>query len=163
MNFSFWLNNEEFRLALEEKNENNIQVTLGQKKYLVSAEFLSASELLLNIDGKIYNIIMEFNSSGYSVYVNGKFFKIEKKSALQILETHKTKLKKRDVKTSMPGRIAKILLREGDRVKEGQAVLVLEAMKMENEIKSPQAGIIKRIGPKTGSYVEGGSLLFSVE
>jgi len=163
MNISFWLDNKEFRLTLEEKRENNIQVTLGQKKYHVSAEFLSANELLLNIDGKIYNIIIDFNSSCFSVYVDGKFFKIEKKSASQILAAHKTTLKKREVKTSMPGRIVKILLQEGDRVKEGQAVLVLEAMKMENEIKSPQSGIIKRIGPKAGSYVEGGSLLFSVE
>jgi biotin carboxyl carrier protein len=97
------------------------------------------------------------------VYVNGRFFKIEKKSASQILGVQKVRLRKRDIKTSMPGRIVKILLQEGDRVSEGQAVLVLEAMKMENEIKSPQSGIIKRIGPKAGSYVEGGSLLFSVE
>lgn len=163
MNISFWLDNEEFRLTLEEKRENNVQVTLGQKKYLVSAESLSVHELLLNINGKIYNIIIDFNSSCYSVYVNGKFFKIEKKSASQILGAQKTRLRKRDIKTSMPGRIVKILLQEGDRVREGQAVLVLEAMKMENEIKSPQSGVIKRIGPRAGSYVEGGSLLFSVE
>jgi len=163
MNVSFWLNDEEFRLTLEEKRENNIQVTLGQKKYLVSTEFLSANELLLNINGKIHNVVIDFNSSCYSVYVNGRFFKIEKKSASQILGAQKIRLRKRDVKTSMPGRIVKILLQEGDSVKEGQAVLILEAMKMENEIKSPQSGVIKRIGPKAGSYIEGGSLLFSIE
>jgi biotin carboxyl carrier protein len=163
MKISFWLDNEEFRLTLEEKRENNIQVTLGQKKYRVSTEFLSASELLLNVNGKIYNIIIDFNSSCYSVYVKGRFFKIEKKLASQILRAQKIRLRKRDVKTSMPGRIVKILLHEGDRVKEGEAVLILEAMKMENEIKSPQSGVIKKIGPKAGSYVEGGSLLFSVE
>jgi len=163
MNISFWLDNEEFRLTLEEKRENNIQVTVGQKKYRVSTEFLSANELLLNVNGKIYNIIIDFNSSCYSVYVKGRFFKIEKKLASQTLRAQKIRLRKRDVKTSMPGRIVKILLHEGDRVKEGEAVLVLEAMKMENEIKSPQSGVIKKIGPKAGSYVEGGFLLFSVE
>ena len=163
MNISFWLDKEEFRLNLEEERENNIQVTLGSKKYLVSVESLSTNELLLNIDGKIYDIIIDCNSSGFSVYVNGRFFKIEKKSASQILGTQKTKHKKRDIKSSMPGRIVEILLQEGDEVKEGQAVLVLQAMKMENEIKSPQSGVIKKIGPKAGEHVESGSLLFSVE
>jgi biotin carboxyl carrier protein len=162
MNISFWLEKEEFRLKLEEKKENNICVTLGKKKYFVSSEILSPTELLLNVDGKIYEIMIDFNASGFSVYVNGRYFKIEKKSVSQILETQK-KQKKRDIKASMPGRIVKILLEEGDDVKDGQAVLVLEAMKMENEIKSPQSGLIKRIGPKAGDYVESGSLLFSVE
>jgi len=163
MNISFWLDKEEFRLNLEEKKENSVCVTLGKKKYSVSSENLSANELLLNVNGKIYDVMIDFNASGFSVYVNGRYFKIEKKSVSQIIETQKAKQKKRDVKASMPGRIVKILLEEGDEVRDGQAVLVLEAMKMENEIRSPQSGLIKRIGPKDGDYVESGSLLFSVE
>ncbi len=54
-------------------------------------------------------------------------------------------------------------MKEGDKVKEGQAVLVLEAMKMQNEIKSPQSGIITKINPTAGDSVEAGALLFSVE
>ena len=50
----------------------------------------------------------------------------------------------------MPGRIIKILAGDDDAVEEGQAVLILEAMKMQNEIKSPQKGRIARIGPKPG-------------
>ena len=48
-------------------------------------------------------------------------------------------------------------------VEEGQAVLILEAMKLQNEIKSPQKGRLTKIGPKAGSSVETGALLFSVE
>jgi len=55
------------------------------------------------------------------------------------------------------------LVKEGEKVKENQAVMVLEAMKMQNEIKSPQAGIITKIGAKSGDSVETGSLLFSIE
>jgi len=56
----------------------------------------------------------------------------------------------------------KILLKEGDEVEEGQAVLILEAMKMQNEIKSPQAGKITKIRPKAGDSVETGAVLFAV-
>ena len=90
-------------------------------------------------------------------------FKVEKKSAYQILGNRNAEQKKRDIKTSMPGKIIKVLVREGDKVQEGQAVLILEAMKMQNEIKSPQSGQIVRIIPQAGDSVETGALLFSVE
>lgn len=162
MNMSFWLKNKEFKLNLVEREKDDIEVSLGKKKYHVSAEFLSADEVILNIDGKIHNVIINSNSTFYSVYVNGKVFKIEKKSAVQILGKKSEKKRKRDIKTSMPGRIVKVFLKEGDDVAEGQAVLILEAMKMQNEIKSPQPGKITKIEPKAGEYVESGSLLFTV-
>jgi len=163
MDFSFWLNDKEFRLSFEEKTENNILVSLDKRKYRVSVEFLSSDEILLNIDGKIYNIIINSNSLYFSVCVNGKFFRIERKSALRILERKVDKPKKQDIRTSMPGRVVKFFVEEGSKVKEGQPILVLEAMKMQNEIKSPQSGIVTKINPKAGDSVETGSLLFSVE
>jgi biotin carboxyl carrier protein len=63
----------------------------------------------------------------------------------------------------MPGRIVKVFIREGDRVEEGQAVLVLEAMKMQNEIKSPQSGVLSSLNFSEGEYAEAGAILFSVE
>ncbi len=163
MDFSFWLNDKEFRLNLEEKTESDILVSLGKRKYHVSVEFLSPDEILLNIDGKIYDIIINSNSSYYSVSVNGKSFKIERKSAQRILKEKVEKPKKQDIRTSMPGRVVKVFVEEGSKVKEGQPILVLEAMKMQNEIKSPRSGIIITINPKAGDAVETGSLLFSVE
>ena len=163
MDFSFWLDNKEYRLNLEERVENEILVFLGKKQYRVSVEFISGDEILLNIDGRIHNVIVNSNTLFYSVYVNGRFFKIEKKSVSQILGKKGAKTQKRDIKTSMPGRIVKVFIKEGDKVKEDQAVLVLEAMKMQNEIKSPQSGVITRIGPAAGDSVEAGALLFSVE
>ena len=163
MKLSFWLDDKEFKLNLEEKRNNNVLITLGKKEYLVSAEFIAENKLMLQINGRIYDVYVNSNSSGYYVYLNGKSFNVERKSVSQILGKQQTKQKKRDIKTSMPGRIVKVLVQEGDNVKEGQAVLILEAMKMENEIKSPQAGKITRLIPQPGEYVETGSILFSVE
>ena len=163
MEFSFWLDDKEFRLTFVEKTDNNILVSLDKRKYLVSAEFLSPDEILLNINGKIYDIIINSNSLYYSVCVNGRFFKVERKSALRILEGKVEKTKKHDIRTSMPGRVVKVFVEEGSKVKEGEPILVLEAMKMQNEIKTPQSGIITKINPRPGDSVETGSLLFSVE
>jgi len=164
MNFSFWLANKEFKVNLEEQGKNRLRVSLGKKTYDVSVELLGEGELLLIVDGRTYNIVIDNNSaSSCSVYLNGRYYKIEKRSATQILGAKTEKAKKREVKTSMPGKIVKVLAKEGDEVEEGQPILVLEAMKMQNEIKSPQSGRVIKISPKDGDSVETGALLFSVE
>ncbi len=159
---SFWIDKKEFRLNLKQVEKNDIQVSLGKRTYHVTAEFLNPDEILLNIDGKIHDVIIGSNTTSYFVYVNGRCYQIEKKSALQILGEEEDKQQTISVTTSMPGRIVKVLLKEGEQVQEGQAVLILEAMKMQNEIKSPRAGRIIKIGPKTSESVETGALLFTV-
>ncbi|MBM3285271.1 MAG: hypothetical protein FJY81_05305 [Candidatus Aminicenantes bacterium] len=163
MHFSFWLGQKEYTINLEEKEKNFLRVTLGGRVFDVSVEFITRDELLLKIDGKVYNIIVNSNSLSHSVYVNGRLFRIEKRSALQILKEEKGRAKKKDVKITMPGRVVQVVAQEGEEVEAGQPVLVLEAMKMQNEIKSPRAGKISRIHFRAGDYVETGSVLFSVE
>lgn len=163
MNFSFWLEQKEYRINLEEKAKNNLRVSVNEQDFEVSVEFVGKNELLLNINGRVYNVVINSNSLSHSVYINGRLFKIEKRSALEILKGDKGRAKKREVKISMPGRVVQVMAREGEEVEEGQAVVVLEAMKMQNEIKSPQTGKISRIHFKAGDYVEAGAVLFAVE
>ena len=59
----------------------------------------------------------------------------------------------------MPGKIVRILVREGDPVEAGQGLLVVEAMKMQNEIRSPKSGIIERVLAAEGQPVNAGEIL----
>lgn len=68
-----------------------------------------------------------------------------------------------EVKAPMPGMILKLKKKKGDEVNHGEAVMILEAMKMENEIRSVNKGIIKDVYVKEGAAVEKGAVLFSVE
>ena len=63
----------------------------------------------------------------------------------------------------MPGTILKVLKASGDAVKTGEVVLILEAMKMENEITAPVDGTIGSLNLTEGSTVAGGDLLFDVK
>lgn len=63
------------------------------------------------------------------------------------------------VKTQMPGRIVRLLVAEGDAVEKGEPMLVVEAMKMENEIKAPRDGIVKRFAVAAGDLVEAKAVL----
>jgi biotin carboxyl carrier protein len=59
----------------------------------------------------------------------------------------------------MPGKVVKVLVREGEEVTAGQGVLVIEAMKMQNELRAPRAGCVERIHAAEGAGVETGALL----
>ena len=63
----------------------------------------------------------------------------------------------------MPGKVIAVLVSEGDSIEKGQGLVIVEAMKMENEVRSPIAGEVKEIKVKTGDAVEGGAVLLIVE
>jgi glutaconyl-CoA/methylmalonyl-CoA decarboxylase subunit gamma len=67
------------------------------------------------------------------------------------------------VKAPLPGSIFKLLVREGDRVKAGQTVLIMEAMKMENEIHCASGGVVKELRVKEGQAVLEGDVLLVIE
>ena len=67
------------------------------------------------------------------------------------------------VAASMPGMVITVAISEGDKVKEGQKLMVLEAMKMETTINSPTGGIVKSIQTPAGTQVEAGDLLVTLE
>ena len=69
----------------------------------------------------------------------------------------------RPVKAPMPGRVVRVLVAAGDEVEEGQGVVVIEAMKMQNELKSPKAGRVARVGVAVGETVGSGDVLVVVE
>ncbi len=67
------------------------------------------------------------------------------------------------VNAPMPGNILAINVNVGDTVSEGQVLMILEAMKMENEIMAPKSGKITSIGVTTGAVVESGAVLCTIE
>lgn len=68
-----------------------------------------------------------------------------------------------DVSTSMPGNIVDVLVKQGDLVKAGQAVLISEAMKMETEVQAPIAGTVKAVHVAKGDRVNPGEVLIEIE
>jgi biotin carboxyl carrier protein len=68
-----------------------------------------------------------------------------------------------ELKTAMPGKVVSILLEAGTAVEKGDGVMVVEAMKMQNELKSPKAGVIKEIRVTEGAAVSAGDILATIE
>jgi biotin carboxyl carrier protein len=70
---------------------------------------------------------------------------------------------KQNVNSSMPGKVVRLLVAEGDAVERGQGLIVVEAMKMQNEIKCPKTGRVEKILVREGQPVNTGEILLTVE
>ncbi len=68
-----------------------------------------------------------------------------------------------EIKTAMPGKVVRVLTEVGAEVKTGDGVVIVEAMKMQNEMKSPKDGVIKEIRFATGATVNAGDVLAVIE
>ena len=68
-----------------------------------------------------------------------------------------------EIKTAMPGKVVRILVEVGDEVSKGDGVLVVEAMKMQNELKSPKHGVVKEIRVIESATVAAGDILATIE
>jgi biotin carboxyl carrier protein len=70
---------------------------------------------------------------------------------------------RQEIAAPMPGKVVRVLVNAGDTVEEGQGVVVVEAMKMQNEMKSPKAGTVAEIRTRTDATVSAGEVLIVVE
>lgn len=68
-----------------------------------------------------------------------------------------------EIVTQMPGKVVRIIAKEGDEVVSGDGVIVVEAMKMQNEMKSPKDGAVKKILKQEGETVNAGDVLVVIE
>ena len=114
-----------------------------------------------------YLVDVDSEDTNYSVYARGSFrnLKLYNDEMLlhESLKTGKGMSSNNDLVSGMPGKIVKIFVKPGQEVKEGDPLLVMEAMKMENEMRSSQDGIIAEVKVAEADTVEGGATLITFE
>lgn len=112
--------------------------------------------------------IVEKSQNKYTVLLNGVSYTFTIETPIsykrkKYIEKNKQKSKTEMVGAPMPGKIMDILLEEGAKVKEGESLLILEAMKMQNEIGSPVSGTVKKVHIKINDIVNKEDLLIEIE
>ncbi len=107
------------------------------------------------------------NGTDYTVYTRGVFktFKIYNDETLlhESLKAGGSVGSAANLTSGMPGKIVKVFVKPGDEIKEGDPLLIMEAMKMENEMRAPRAVKIKEVLVKAGDNVESGANLINFE
>lgn len=109
-------------------------------------------------------ISTDFVSKVIVIKINGEHYEVAIKDKMDLLleqlgMTQATSSLAKNIIAPMPGLILQLHVKEGDEVKKGDAIMVLEAMKMENTLKSPGDGIVKNILVKAGDSVEKNQVL----
>ena len=109
-------------------------------------------------------IHLDRESKEVALKINGRRFDLKVKDKFDLLlerlgMSQNSSSQIREIKAPMPGLILNIHIEEGQEVKKGEAIMILEAMKMENIIKSPGEGIVKKINVEVGQSVDKNSLL----
>jgi glutaconyl-CoA/methylmalonyl-CoA decarboxylase subunit gamma len=100
-----------------------------------------------------------FNDISYTFTVETPFSLQRKK----VLDSKQGKVEKEFIKAPMPGKIIDVLVREGSSVQKGEPVVILEAMKMQNEILSPVNGIVEKVSAKPNTNVMKDDLLVEIK
>ncbi len=145
------------------------ELTVDDEKFHYELLSVCDHSFILKLNNKVYELTSErLNSDLFKVLVNGYQTEVIVRTALQekafkLLEgTASFQHHHRNVKAPMPGLILKIKKNIGEKVEQGESVIILEAMKMENDLKAPASGIIEEVFVKEGSAVEKGFNLFSI-
>jgi biotin carboxyl carrier protein len=151
-----------------ERRESSWLVRVGDTDYRVDTAPVGATARSLRVDGGQYEVEVAHRGDGrYEVSRGGWVEELRVQDPLAYLASRAhgeiAEHSSLTVNAYMPGRVAAILVEEGATVAAGDGVLVLEAMKMENEIQAERDGVIGRIVVTLGQAVEGGDPLFELD
>ena len=127
-----------------------------------SSDGQKSSEYTITVDGKDYHMAVDGNTAT----VNGKSFQVDIRNVESRVQATTqvtaSATEVTSVRSQMPGAVYKILVSSGDHVSEGQAVLIMEAMKMEMEVPAPVAGTIASVNVGVGDHVTTGQVLAEI-
>nr|WP_240475478.1 biotin/lipoyl-containing protein [Vulgatibacter incomptus] len=151
-----------------DKGDGVYEVTLDGQVHVLDALELSHGAVSLIVDHASYSVEFEDTADGsVNVLVRDQVFSVD------VLDERRLRMRAAGgrfavegpqmITAPMPGKVVKYLVAVGEEVAEGQGLVVVEAMKMENELKSPKSGVVKEVFAKEGASVESGAKLVVVE
>jgi biotin carboxyl carrier protein len=157
-----------FRVNVNQNQNFELNTDKLKELDLVSNGELTYHLLDKNKSFQVDVIQADFNKKEYIVSLNSKTYNLKISDALDIMieemgYSFNGSKKLNAIHAPMPGIIIDLEVKQGDKVKEGDSILILEAMKMENSIKCPKDGIVKSVHTQKGDAVEKGRLLIELE
>ena len=160
------LGDQKFRIEIREEGDA-VSVRLGEREIPVDVLSLGSGLYSLLIKGFSFEVDVMEGEESLIVMVRGQAFPVSihdgRKRLSRGATQGATRTGLRSITAPMPGKVTRHLVRVGDEVEAGDGVIVLEAMKMENELKAPSAGAVKEIMVPEGTVVKGGDILVVIE
>lgn len=167
-----------------------VEIKIGDRIAWVNLLSQNENILKVEVDGKIYDVDLMHTADGtFSILEGGHSYNIElvphqdskkytaytlyQSYELDVIDAEARYLKNRGANgfdskentifSPMPGKVVNVLVKEGDKIEEGETAIIISAMKMESEYKAPKAGIVKKVNVKNGDTIEGNQVLIELE
>jgi acetyl/propionyl-CoA carboxylase alpha subunit len=166
MKLTTLINGAERQLELQKPSE-------ARQTHAFSIDGLEGQADIREIHPGVYSILLgarsfevkiEYGDNGYRVLVDGRLYEIAVRDPRKLARGGVGLVAAGPLKITapMPGKVVRVLVEEGQAVESGQGLVVVEAMKMQNEIKAPKAGVIQAVHVRQGGSVSAGQALLVV-
>jgi biotin carboxyl carrier protein len=167
MKYTAILNDAERDVEIIRRGPHTFHVLVDGQPHEVDARYCSADRLSMLIDNTSHDISFTLDKEDVELNFRNRSFHIkvldERKMRMRHIRSGLDVSGPEIIRTSMPGKVVKVLVKEGDKVDSGSGVIIIEAMKMENEIQCRNAGIVKTVHVSAGQTVESHAVLIEIE
>ncbi len=155
------------QVELLSRDGNVLKLSIDGKKYEADIEMVEEGVYSVLIDNKSHNIeLIEEENKKYLVNTYSRSYKVDIVDAeckYLMSRNKEDDLEENIISSPMPGKIVRILVKEGDNVKAGDTVIIVSAMKMESEYKVKKDRLIKEIKVKEGDTINSHQPLIVIE
>jgi biotin carboxyl carrier protein len=140
-------------------------VTVDDRSYDVDWRRVDGDVVSLLIDGRSYTARVARDAEGLTVWIGGHRVRLEVRTgdSESVAVTGGAGPAGGAIKAPMPGSVVKLLVAEGDEVEVSQSLVIVEAMKMENEVRSPLAGVVRKVNVSPGDSVGTTEAMLEIE
>lgn len=161
------LADQSYAVEIEEVSPSLYKVSVDGNEFFVDGKKTGRTNYSLIVDNRSFEIEVDKSEDEYRVLVDGRSYHVnlvdERRLRVGGGQASLQAQGRQRVSVPMPGKVVAVLVNVGDAVEKGQGLVIVEAMKMENEVRSPINGAVVEIRVKPGDTVEGGAVLLIVE
>lgn len=158
----FEIGGKKFETSIERKDGKWL-ITIDSKTYDVAAVECAPCEFSLLVGDRSLRAAAVEDSTGIHLWVDGETFSAKESVSAETGTAASNSSQIKVMTTTVPGKVVKVAVTQGSEVKEGDLLTVIEAMKMENQIRSPRAGKIKALFVAVGNQINFGAKLVEYE
>lgn len=167
MEFEFEIEGDSNHYELNRFTDKCVEIKTNDKSYKTAWKSVKQNEVELDFDGETYKVYLAKNAQGQiNVSLNGFYFQLNDPGSLPQMDFYESQHEgdaANVLKSPMPGKLIKVNVEAGEEVKKGQTLLIVEAMKMENNIIAPRDGQVEEIFAKEGDSVDSSKVLLSLK
>lgn len=165
MTYDVTVDGKSYRLELERAN-GGWRCLLDGRAVAIDAMLARRDVMSVIVEGRAYEIKRECSATDMHLWVGSVRHAVEIRDPRSLRSRRDgagSEKGPQKLTAPMPGRVVRVLVAESAEVEAGQGVVVVEAMKMQNEIKAPKKGVVKKLAVVAGANVNAGDVLAIVE